>query len=186
MKRLIQIGLLSCAVMLTACGGSDNSADKQQAEQQTTKKDFGQTPKQINDGVQGLIGGALGKDVNYEIKPVEDFFTVDLSPNVNWTGSIEPNGNVSELKYSVLTKSAEKADMLMFTLHVGALARTLSPELPKEQSAGEVAKMLSGMVKDVEQAKDLQKTEKIIGNAKYESALDPKTGIWATSITPVK
>ena len=107
--------------------------------------------------MQGLIGDALGKDVSYEIKPVEDFFTVDLSPNVNWTGSIESNGNVSELKYSVLTKSA-----------------------------GEVAKMLSGMVKDVEQAKDLQKTEKIIGSVKYESALDPKTGIWATSITPVK
>lgn len=182
MKRLIQIGLLSCAVMLTACG--DDTADKQPSEQQTDKKDFGQTAQQINDGVQGLLGDALGKEVRYDIKPVEDFFTVDLTPNVNWTGSIEKNGNVSELKYSVLTKSADKADMLMFTLHIGALARTLSPELPKEQSAGEVAKMLSGMVKEVEQAKDLQKTDKIIGNVKYESALDPNTGIWATTITP--
>lgn len=186
MKHLIQISLLSCIFALTACGGSDHSADKKQSEQQIVTQDFGQTPQQINDKVQGLIGEALGKNVSYEIKPVEDFFTVDLSPNINWTGSIEPNGNVSEFKYSVLTKSADKADMLMFAFHIGALARTLSPELEKEQSAGEIAKTLSGMVKDIEQAKDLQKTEKIIGSVKYESSLDPRTGIWVTNISPVK
>lgn len=188
MNKLFCFGLF--AALMVGCSG-ESAPEQAPTEQVQTAEivqsaDFGMTPKQINDGVQSLIGEALDKDFSYEIKPIEDFFTVDLTPNVNWTGSIESNGNVSEIKYSVLTRSADQADMLLFVFHAGALARTLSPDLPKEQTAGEMASMLSGMIKEIEQNKELVKAEKVISNVKYQSSLDPRTGIWVTTAKPAK
>ncbi|OOR90244.1 hypothetical protein B0181_05065 [Moraxella caviae] len=191
MKKLILAGLVSLA--LVGCGGSDKAEQAEATSNQTeASKDLGLTPKQINDGVETILKDAFSqissdqavKDWNTPIVVQDDMFVVNFSPALSLDGGIAKNGNVYEMKYSALAAQATPEEMMFFAFHAGALARTLSPELDKEQSAGEVVKLLSDVVTKASETKEVANNEVAIGKIVYKVGANPDKGILTLTVVP--
>ena len=70
-------------------------------------------------------------------------------------------------------------------MHVGATARVLSPELPKEQSAGQVLKLFESVSNEFTKTNQPAFGERVIDGYKYSLSINPQIGMIVGNIEKI-
>lgn len=168
----------------------------EESEQATAKADVADeqvvpTPKEATLGLTPDEYGerymAVAKEIglgDYEWGGVElqegainDTFTIKLSEAISLLGVVAKNGELKSLTYIMgKTSEGDKEGVNMLML-AGISARALSPELPKEQTAGVVGNLLSSAV-DKFSKEGEAKESKVVGDVKYTVIANKVTGLW--------
>lgn len=154
-------------------------AAKEQAikeELETTNPvNLGITPKQLGADIDRLLKETVGTDTNLRSVEVDgNIYIFDMGDGAKWYGDIDKTGNVVTSTYTIKYNGDEKGGTTALLFFVAATARSLSPELPKEKTAGEVVGVMNdAMTEFLETSKASTKT-KIVGNVKYIAEIIPE------------
>lgn len=154
-------------------------AAKEQAikeELETTNPvNLGITPKQLGADIDRLLKETVGTDTNLRSVEVDgNIYIFDMGDGAKWYGDIDKTGNVVTSTYTIKYNGDEKGETTALLFFVAATARSLSPELPKEKTAGEVVGVMNdAMTEFLETSKASTKT-KIVGNVKYIAEIIPE------------
>lgn len=196
MKKIKKIALWTAGVMLgfialgaivepTQDPNSTPSAPVPQQDVATQQvKDFGITPQKAMDDVFATLKDSLQvTSENPKIAVQDNAFTIKLGGGITLGGETAQNGNITLLQYELDSKdSAQSA--VAYLLYLGALTRTLSPELQPEQNAGIIAKELNGLMEQAVASKEAQNKALDIGNVHYVINIDPAVALTTITITP--
>lgn len=144
----------------------------------TVQANFGMTPQELGSKIDEKITQALGIDVKLgKIQTSGDTFILDLGQGIFWTGNIDKQGKVSASSYRMTIKPNENNDKVFALLILaGVTAQVLHPDIPKEQSAGQVAKMATNATTKATQTKDAVTETMMIGDIKHYTEVYPSTG----------
>lgn len=154
-------------------------AAKEQAikeELETTNPvNLGITPKQLGADIDRLLKETVGTDTNLRFVEVDgNIYIFDMGDGAKWYGDIDKTGNAVTSTYTIKYNGDEKGETTALLFFVAATARSLSPELPKEKTAGEVVGVMNdAMTEFLETSKASTKT-KIVGNVKYIAEIIPE------------
>lgn len=154
-------------------------AAKEQAikeELETTNPvNLGITPKQLGADIDRLLKETVGTDTNLKSVEVDgNIYIFDMGDGAKWYGDIDKTGNAVTSTYTIKYNGDEKGETTALLFFVAATARSLSPELPKEKTAGEVVGVMNdAMTEFLETSKTSTKT-KIVGNVKYIAEIIPE------------
>lgn len=154
-------------------------AAKEQAikeELETTNPvNLGMTPKQLGADIDRLLKETVGTDTNLKSVEVDgNIYVFDMGGGAKWYGDIDKTGNAVTSTYTIKYNGDEKGETTALLFFVAATARSLSPELPKEKTAGEVVGVMNdAMTEFLETSKASTKT-KIVGNVKYIAEIIPE------------
>lgn len=108
---------------------------------------------------------------------VNDTFTMKLSDAISLMGTVDKNGELKSLTYIMgKTNEGDKEAVNMLML-AGITAKTLTPELPNEQTAGVVAKLTTEAVEKFSKEGEANET-KVVGDVKYTVMANKMTGLW--------
>lgn len=179
---------------------ADEQKDKEKskvsevADEQTEQKDkeklevervddFGITPNKLNDEITKLLNDALKENHSSGKVSVDgDRFKREYDKHFVWGGNINKDGNVSKVIYAITNSDDLQTHLTLLLLHTGATARVLSPNLPKEETAGKVGEMMADVAK---QAADTQKDasgEIVVDGYKYTFSVIPSIGAVVANI----
>lgn len=106
---------------------------------------------------------------------VNDTFTIPLG-NIAMVGSVDKNGKLKGLNYALSKTSDLKNEVISFAMMAGLSARAIDPTRPKEESAGEVVKLINAALEDFNAGGEGRK-EKVIGKVRYIASVNKSTGI---------
>lgn len=156
---------------------------EQAAEEQAIKEELettnpvnlGITPKQLGADIDRLLKETVGTDTNLKSVEVDgNIYIFDMGDGAKWYGDIDKTGNAVTSTYTIKYNGDEKGETTALLFFVAATARSLSPELPKEKTAGEVVGVMNdAMTEFLETSKSSTKT-KIVGNVKYIAEIIPE------------
>ncbi len=194
MKKLLTISILSS--LLIACSDEPPTEPPQQPSTQTTQsatatkaetkqdKTFGITPDEYGNRISALVKevGLGDYPVKFDIQKgeVNDTFNVQLSDAIGTIGTVDKNGELKGITYIMgKTEKGDEAIMSMVIM-AGITARALSPETPKEQTAGELVKLLTKTMETFSKTQKKTSNELVVGNTKYTVLADPNIGLWIT------
>ena len=145
-------------------------------------KTFGITPEEFGKRLSAL-GTELGLDDveigKFDIKegPANNVFSEVLSDAVAVNGTVDKNGELKGITYIMgRTENGDK-EIVTMLLMAGLSARVLSPDLPKEQTAGVVAKIVREAVEQFSETES-GKSSVVVDGIKYGAIASKNTGIW--------
>lgn len=185
MKKLI---LPVMFLGLVACGGESATEVKNNVEPTINNnvdnlKHFGITPNEFTQRLAKLakevgLADVKADNIKTEKGEVNDTFTLPLGGGVTLTGTVNKEGQLKGLTY-ILGKSDKFAEELIATTFMAGLsARALSPELPKEKTAGEVVKLLSATVQEFNTTQKDVSNDIVFGNVKCSVMINSTIGVW--------
>lgn len=157
---------------------AEQAAKKQAIKEEletTNPANLGITPKQLGADIDRLLKETVGTDTNLRSVEVDgNIYIFDMGDGAKWYGDIDKTGNVVTSTYTIKYNGDEKGETTALLFFVAATARSLSPELPKEKTAGEVVGVMNdAMTEFLETSKASTKT-KIVGNVKYIAEIIPE------------
>lgn len=123
------------------------------------------------------LGDYKWGDVDLKEGAVNDTFTLKLSDAVALTGAVDKNSEIKSLTYIMGRTNEAGKEILNMVMLAGLTARTLSPELPKEKTAGVVAELTNKAVEKFTKEGEA-KESKVVGDVKYTVIANKVTGIW--------
>ena len=145
-------------------------------------KTFGITPEEFGKRLSAL-GAELGLDDvevgKFDIQegPVNNVFSEVLSDAVAVNGTVDKNGELKGITYIMgRTENGDK-EIVTMLLMAGLSARVLSPDLPKEQTAGVVAKIVREAVEQFSETES-GTSSTVVDGIKYGAIASKSTGIW--------
>lgn len=108
---------------------------------------------------------------------VNDVFTVILSDAIAMNGTVDKNGELKGITF--LMGKTEKGDIegLNMIILAGLSARAISPELPKEETAGTVMEIMSEAAEGFSETGEGE-SSKVVGDVKYTAIASQAMGIW--------
>lgn len=194
---MIKKGLLALSIMaLVACGGepSDTTTDTEVAETKSATevaqteeqveqdKTFGITPDEFGKQFSDVASEAgLGNhDIsNFNIKEgeVNDVFTEILSDAIALNGVVDKNGELKSLTYIMTGAEDAQTEVMNLAMMAGMTARALSPNLPKEETAGAVISLITESAEKFA-SEDEVKESKVVDNVEYTVMINKVTGLW--------
>lgn len=148
----------------------------------TQDKTFGITPEEFGKrlSVQGKELGLDDVEVGaFDIQEgsVNDIFSENLSDAVGITGTVDKNGELKGVTYVMgRTENGDK-EILKMMMMAGLTARALSPDLPKEQTAGALPKMVSEAVQQFSDTGN-GKSSTVVNGITYGAIASKSIGIW--------
>lgn len=160
-----------------------NSETKVSSEIEVTEKTFGITPdefgKRISAEVKkvGLGDVPIGK-FNVQKGAVNDVFTEKLSDAVMMNGTVDKNGELKGITFIMGQTDKGDQEIMNMMMMAGLSARALSPDLPKEQTAGAITETVVEAVKKFNETGD-GKASKVVDGVKYGAMANKEVGIWA-------
>lgn len=166
---------------------SDQLNDKQIVEE--SPRTFGMTPDEygsrfIAEVKKVGLGDYKWGGVNLNEGAVNDTFSVQLSDAIALTGVVDKNGELKGITYIMgRTDEAEK-EVVNLLMMAGITARTLSPDLPKEQTAGVLVKLTEEAMTKFSEEGDAS-VDKVVGGIKYNVTASKVIGLWIT-FTPAE
>lgn len=108
---------------------------------------------------------------------VNDTFTMKLSDAISLMGVVDKNGELKSLTYIMGKTNEGDKEALNMLMLAGITAKTLTPELPKEQTAGVVGKLTTEAVEKFSKEGEGNET-KVVGDVKYTAMANEFTGLW--------
>lgn len=146
-------------------------------------KTFGITPSEFATRLSveikevGLGDMAIG-EFDIQQGEVNDAFSEMLSDAIAMNGIIDKNGELKSVTFIMGQTENGDTEIMNMVMMAGLSARAISPNQPKEQSAGALTDVV---VQAVEQfgEKGEGKASKTVGNIKYSSMANSQSGIWA-------
>lgn len=147
-------------------------AAKEQATKEkletTTPVNLGITPKQLGADIDRLIKETVKADTNLKSVEVDgNIYMFDMGDGAKWYGEIDKTGNAVTSTYTIKYNGDEKGETTALLFFVAATARSLSPELPKEKTAGEVVVVMNDAMNEFLETSKASTKTKIVGNVKY-------------------
>lgn len=108
---------------------------------------------------------------------VNDSFSVILSEAIAMNGTVDKNGELKGITFIMgKTQNGDK-EVLNMAMMAGLSARAISPELPKEESAGTVMKVLGEAVERFQENGEGE-ASKVVSDVKYTAFASKTIGIW--------
>lgn len=139
--------------------------------------DFGITPNKLNDEITKLLNDALKENHSSgKVSVDEDRFKREYDEHFVWGGNINKDGNVSKVIYAITNSKDLQTHTTLLLFHAGATARVLSPNLPKEETAGKVGEMIIGVVKKTADTQKDASGEIVVDGYKYSVNIMPSIG----------
>lgn len=145
-------------------------------------KTFGITPEEFGKRLSaqgkefGLENAEVGK-FDIQEGSVNDIFSEILSDALAMNGSVDKNGELKGVTYIMgRTENGDK-EILTMMMMAGLTARALSPDLPKEQTAGALPKMVSEAVQQLSETGE-GKSSTVVDGITYGVVASKSIGIW--------
>lgn len=136
---------------------------------------LGMTPQEMGAGIDKIVKEVANVDTSLKAVQTDgNIYTVQMSDGVTWYGDVDSTGNAVVSMYNIKFKEKEQDEMLAAIIIAGANARVLSPELPKEQTAGELVKVANEAMTKFTDTLQASKSTKIVGNYKYIAEVVPE------------
>jgi len=160
--------------------------DKQNAEvedvAQTADKTFGITPLEFSrrfstEAEKVGFGEVPYGDFETTKGAVNDTFSVILSEAIAMNGSVDKNGELKGLTFIMGKTQNGDTEGLNMAMMAGLSARAISPDLPKEESAGTVMKVLAEALEGF-QANGEGESSKVVDDVKYTAFASKTVGMW--------
>lgn len=129
---------------------------------------LGMTPQQLGAGVDKLMKETTKADTNLKSVKVDgNIYMYQMGDGVTWYGDVDSTGNAVVSTYAIKYDGNEQGETLAVIFLAGATARTLSPELPKEQTAGELVKLTNDAMSEFNSTLKGSTKTKFVGDYKY-------------------
>lgn len=146
-------------------------------------KTFGITPDEF--GVRlsaeakkvGLGDTAVGR-FNITEGAVNDVFIEKLSDAIAMNGTVDKNGELKGITFIMGQTDKGDTEIMNMMMMAGLSARAISPDQPKEQSAGALTEVVVEAVKQFGE-KGEGEASKTVGDVKYSSIANGTVGLWA-------
>lgn len=145
-------------------------------------KTFGITPDEF-----GLRMSAEAKEVglgdisvgsfNIQEGAVNDVFTEVLSDAIAMNGTVDKNGELKGITFIMGQTDKGDTEIMNMLMMAGLSARSLSPDLPKEQTAGALTQIAAEAIKQFGETGD-GKASKVVDGIKYGAMANKSIGIW--------
>lgn len=145
-------------------------------------KTFGITPDEfgrllsIEAKEAGLGDIAVGK-FNIIEGAVNDVFIEKLSDAIAMNGTVDKNGELKGVTFIMGQTENGDTEIMNMMMMAGLSARAISPNQPKEQTAGVLTEVVAESIKQFGEKGD-GKANKIVGDVKYSSIANGTVGIW--------
>ncbi len=110
---------------------------------------------------------------------VNDSFTLTLSEAITMNGIVDKNGELKGLTFIMGKTENGDTEGLNMVILAGLSARAISPELPKEESAGTLMKVLKEALEEFQENGKGEGSE-IVENVKYTAIASQTMGMWVT------
>ncbi len=151
-------------------------------------KTFGITPDEFGSRLSaeakevGLGDIAVGK-FNLEEGSVNDVFSEVISDAIAMNGTVDKNGELKSVTFIMGQTDNGDTEIMNMMMMAGLSARAISPDQPKEQSAGALTEVVVEAMKQYGESGE-GKASKTVDNVKYSSTASETLGLWAV-IEPV-
>lgn len=149
---------------------------------QTADKTFGITPLEFSrrfstEAEEVGFGKVPYGDFETTKGAVNDSFSVILSEAIAMNGTVDKNGELKGITFIMgKTQNGDK-EILNMAMMAGLSARSISPELPKEESAGTVMKVLGEAVEGFQENGEGE-ANKVVAGIKYTAFASKTVGVW--------
>lgn len=145
-------------------------------------KTFGITPEEFGNRLSAEIKevGIGDYDIQgFNIKEgkVNDVFSETLSDSIAMNGVVDKNGELKSVTFIMGQTDNVQNDIVNLSILSGLTARALTPGLPKEETAGELVKLMNKSINDFGE-KGEGNNSKVIEDVKYTVSVDKMTGLW--------
>ena len=150
--------------------------------EKSTDKTFGITPLEFSrrfstEAKKVGFGKVPYGDFETTKGAVNDTFSVILSEAIAMNGTVDKNGELKGITFIMgKTQNGDK-EVINMAMMAGLSARAISPELPKEESAGTVMKVLGEAVEKFQENGEGE-SSKVVANVKYTAFASKTVGIW--------
>lgn len=151
-------------------------------EAKSTDKTFGITPAEFSrrfshEAEEVGFGKVPHGDFETTKGAVNDSFSVILSEAIAMNGTVDKNGELKGITFIMgKTQNGDK-EVINMAMMAGLSARAISPELPKEESAGTVMKVLGEAVEGFQENGEGESST-VVANVKYTAFASKTIGIW--------
>ena len=149
---------------------------------ETADKTFGITPLEFSrrfsaEAEKVGFGEVPYGDFETTKGAVNDTFSAMLSEAIAMNGTVDKNGELKGITFIMgKTQNGDKEGLSMVIL-AGLSARAISPDVPKEESAGTVMKVLEEALEGF-QASGEGEASKVVNDVKYTASASKTIGIW--------
>ncbi|WP_286796097.1 hypothetical protein [Psychrobacter sp. UBA6291] len=109
---------------------------------------------------------------------VNDVFSEKISDAIAMNGTVDKNGELKSVTFIMGQTENGDTEIMNMMMMAGLSARAISPNQPKEQSAGVLTEVVVDAVKQFGEKGDGE-ASKIVGDIKYSSLANSQLGIWA-------
>lgn len=129
---------------------------------------LGMKPQELGSGIDNIIKEISGVDPQLRsVSTNDNIYSVNLGEDIIWYGDLDKTGNIITSMYNVKISDNVEDRMMALLAFAIAKARTLSPDLPKEQVANSVAEVMSRAMKKFNQSLKPTTETQVIGDYKY-------------------
>ncbi|WP_286707793.1 hypothetical protein [Psychrobacter sp. UBA2514] len=152
--------------------------------EKSTDKTFGITPLEFSRQFS-----AEAKEVGFGEVPYGDFETIKgavndtfstmLSEAIAMNGTVDKNGELKGITFIMGKTQNGDREGLNMAMMAGLSARAISPDVPKEESAGTVMKVLAEALNGYEENGEGE-ASKVVDDVKYTALASKTIGIWIT------
>jgi len=125
----------------------------------------------------GLGDIAIGK-FNLQEGSVNDVFSEKLSDAIAMNGTVDKNGELKGITFIMGQTDNGDTEIMNMMMMAGLSARAISPDQPKEQSAGALTEVVVEAVKKFGENGE-GAASKTVGDVKYSSTANGTVGLWA-------
>lgn len=151
-------------------------------ETKSADKTFGITPAEFSrrfstEAEEVGLGNVAYGDFETTKGTVNDSFSVTLSEAIAMSGSVDKNGELKGLTFIMGKTQNGDTEGLNMAMMAGLSARAISPDLPKEESAGTVMKVLAEALEGF-QANGEGESSKVVDDVKYTAFASKTVGMW--------
>ena len=148
---------------------TENKAEQTQADPQANNPiNLGMTPQEMGAGIDKIVKEVAKVDTSLKnVQTDGNIYMSQMGNGVTWYGDVDSTGNAVVSTYSIKFNEKDQGEMLAAIIIAGANARVLSPELPKEQTAGELVKVANEAMEKFNDTLKGSAVTKIVGDYKY-------------------
>lgn len=194
LKKGLLAGLLTLG--LVGCGEpapvetNDSAVEVESVVENTIvqEKTFGITPAEFSSRLSAEakevgLGDFASGDFDIREGEVNDGFTEILSDAIAMNGTVDKNGELKSVTFIMGQTDNGDTEIMNMMMIAGLSARAISPDQPKEQSAGALTEVVVDAVQQYGESGDGE-ASKTVGDIKYTGMANGQLGIWAV-IEPV-
>ena len=162
----------------------DNQNTEVESVPSAADKTFGITPREFSRQLS-----AEAEEVGFGNVPfgnfdtvkgsVNDSFSVKISDAIVMNGTVDKNGELKGVNFIMgATQEGEKEGMTMALL-AGLSARAISPDVPKEESAGQIMTVMAEALQEFDDNSEGESSKTVKG-IKYSATASKTVGLWLT------